>query len=74
VSSPPISPELLEILVCPVPECRGPLQQTSQGLCCPRCRLIYSMEEGWPNLIPEEARPMVEDEMTRPQSPPEDAE
>ncbi len=53
-----IAPELLEILACPVPECRGPLEQTDEGLCCRRCRLVYGTEQGWPNLIPEEARPM----------------
>ncbi len=53
----PLDPELLAILVCPVPECRAPLVERANRLVCTRCGLQYRMESGWPVLIPEEAEP-----------------
>ncbi len=53
----PISPELLAILACPVPECHGPLEEREGKLVCRRCGLRYPMEEGRPVLLPEEAEP-----------------
>jgi uncharacterized protein YbaR (Trm112 family) len=54
---PAISPELLEILACPVSECRAKLEQKDDRLVCTKCGLRYPIEEGWPVLIPEEAEP-----------------
>lgn len=51
---PTLSPELLAILVCPVPECRGQLEAREDRLICRRCGLRYPMEEQWPVLIPDE--------------------
>ncbi len=48
-----LRPELLEILVCPVPECRGPLEQRDRTLCCTGCGRGYPIEQSWPVLIPE---------------------
>jgi len=53
----PLAPELLAILVCPVPECHGRLEQRGPDLACLGCGLQYPIEEHWPVLIPEEARP-----------------
>lgn len=53
----PLSPELLAILACPVPECHGPLEPRGERLVCTRCGLQYRWEERWPVLIPEEAAP-----------------
>ncbi|MBL8880475.1 MAG: hypothetical protein JNG88_15285 [Phycisphaerales bacterium] len=50
-----IDPELLEILACPVPECRAPLALSDSALLCTGCRRRYRIEQSWPVLIPEEA-------------------
>jgi uncharacterized protein YbaR (Trm112 family) len=52
-----VSPELLEILVCP--SCRGPLAVAAggAGLGCRRCRLCYPVQDDIPVMIPEEATP-----------------
>ena len=50
-----LNPELLAILACPVPECRGELRLEDNRLICERCGLRYKIEEQWPVLIPEEA-------------------
>jgi uncharacterized protein YbaR (Trm112 family) len=52
---PALSPELLAILACPVPECRGPLELRGTRLVCVRCGLRYPVEERWPVLIPDKA-------------------
>jgi len=55
-----LSPDLLAILVCPVPTCHGALEQRADRLVCLRCRLRYRIEQSWPVLIPEEAEPPEE--------------
>jgi uncharacterized protein YbaR (Trm112 family) len=57
---PPPSPDLLAILVCPVPTCHGALDVHEAYLVCRRCGLRYRLEEHWPVLIPEEAEPPQE--------------
>ena len=59
---PPLSPELLAILACPVPECRGALELRGARLVCVRCGLRYPVEERWPVLIPDEAEPLQKPE------------
>jgi uncharacterized protein YbaR (Trm112 family) len=54
---PPIDAQLLSILVCPVPQCRGALELCDDRLVCTSCGLRYPFEECWPVLIPEEAEP-----------------
>lgn len=54
---PPIDAQLLEILACPVPECRAKLELRDDGLVCTACGRRYRLEERWPVLIPEEAEP-----------------
>ena len=57
---PPLSPELLAILVCPVSTCHGQLELRDDKLVCVRCGLRYRVEEHWAVLIPEEAEPPQE--------------
>lgn len=59
-----ISPELLAILVCPVPACRGGLKQDGDRLVCTKCGLRYRIEERFPVLLPEEADPPVRTQAT----------
>lgn len=54
-------PEVLELLVCPVPECRGKLALRDAELACAACGRRYRIEEDWPVLIPEEAQPPSSD-------------
>lgn len=53
-----ITKELLEILCCP--KCHGTLQEmlSLQGLLCAKCQLLYQVEDGIPNLLIEEAKPV----------------
>ena len=52
-----IQPWLAEILVCP--RCRGKLSeaQSESGLICAACRLIYPIEDGIPQMLPESGLP-----------------
>ncbi len=54
---PTLPPELLEILACPVPECRAKLVLREPYLVCTGCGRRYPFEDAWPVLIPEEALP-----------------
>lgn len=53
-----LSPELKEILACP--QCKGDLDfhEERNEIHCPRCRLIYSIEEDIPVMLIDEARPL----------------
>lgn len=53
------SPDLLEILVCPVPDCRAKLdaQREVGRLTCVRCGRRYPIRDGWIELVPDEALP-----------------
>jgi len=51
--------DLLEILVCP--KCKGELEYRtapSEELVCNQCKLIYSVEEGIPIMLIDEAKPL----------------
>jgi len=54
----PINKELSEILACP--KCKGPLDscQEPEGFACPACNLLYRVEDGIPNFLIEEAKPL----------------
>jgi uncharacterized protein len=54
----PISPELLEILVCP--KCKGDirLNETGDGLICDACKLLYEIRDDIPVMLIEEAKPL----------------
>lgn len=51
-----VSPELLEILACPV--CIAPVKLTDdkQGLCCEKCRRVYPIRNDIPVMLVDEAR------------------
>ncbi|HEV2364211.1 MAG TPA: Trm112 family protein [Caulobacteraceae bacterium] len=57
-----IDPRLLEILVCPVT--KGPLDydRDKQELVSKSARLAYPIRDGVPIMLPDEARPLGEDE------------
>src|SRR5438128_678433 len=50
-----ISPDLLEILRCPMDPSRTRLALEGDHLVCERCRLIFKIKDGFPILIAEEA-------------------
>ena len=55
----PLSPQLLEILVCP--KCRGDLEyraEPDESLVCHACRLVYRVEDDIPIMLIDEARPL----------------
>lgn len=45
--------EMLALLACP--KCKGPLQHEGDALICPSCRLMYSIRNGIPVLLVDEA-------------------
>jgi uncharacterized protein len=50
--------KLLDILVCPVPECRKPLTLAAdeQSLQCSGCRRVYPVRDGIPILLVDQAQ------------------
>jgi uncharacterized protein YbaR (Trm112 family) len=53
-----LSPQLLEILVCP--KCKGELQYKPEEsvLICPACRLKYPIRDDIPVMLIDEATPL----------------
>ncbi|MDD5225382.1 MAG: Trm112 family protein [bacterium] len=53
-----IDKELLEILACP--KCKGDIQlnEKGDGLICPKCKLLYRIEDDIPIMLIEEATPV----------------
>ena len=60
-----VDPKLLEILVCPLT--KGPLiyDREAQELISRQARLAYPIREGMPIMLPDEARPLGDDEHNR---------
>lgn len=52
-----LPPDVLKLLACPEPACRGALESRPAQLVCVRCGRAYPLTERWPVLIPEEAAP-----------------
>lgn len=54
----PISQELLDILACP--KCKGDihLNDTSDGLICDSCKLLYEIRDDIPIMLVDEAKPL----------------
>jgi uncharacterized protein YbaR (Trm112 family) len=54
----PVSPQLLEILVCP--KCKGELEyrESDQTLVCHACRLKYPVRDDIPIMLIDEATPL----------------
>jgi uncharacterized protein len=59
-----VDPKLLEILVCPLT--KGPLiyDREAQELISRQAGLAYPIREGMPIMLPDEARPLADDEQT----------
>lgn len=58
-----LSPDLLEILVCP--KCKGELeyrQDPTEQLVCQACRLIYAVEDDIPIMLIDESIPLPQDQ------------
>jgi uncharacterized protein YbaR (Trm112 family) len=53
-----LAPELLQILVCP--KCKGDLEyrRSPEALVCHSCRLVYTVEDGIPIMLIDEAKPL----------------
>ena len=54
-----LKPELLEILVCP--KCKGDLEyrpEPPESLVCHACGLVYSVDDGIPVMLVDEAKPL----------------
>ena len=49
-----VDDEFLALLACP--QCRGPLEREGDELLCPACGLVFSVRDGVPVLLLEEAR------------------
>jgi uncharacterized protein len=54
-SRPTISPELLEILRCPLNPSRARVRWQEGQLVCERCALRFKIKDGFPILVVEEA-------------------
>jgi uncharacterized protein YbaR (Trm112 family) len=55
---------LLDLLACP--QCRGALRRVASpaaasALGCERCRLLYAIDDGLPNMLVEDAKPWTEE-------------
>ena len=53
-----LSPQLLDVLVCP--RCKGPLdyRETESSLVCARCALRYPVRDDIPVMLVDEATPL----------------
>jgi uncharacterized protein YbaR (Trm112 family) len=52
----PISPVLLEILVCPICKAGLELKPDGSGLKCVECHRVYPIRDDVPVMLPEQAR------------------
>lgn len=52
----PLSPELLEILVCPLCKESVSLTPNGDGLKCPRCNRVYPVRDDIPIMLVDEAK------------------
>ncbi len=55
----PLPKELLEIVCCP--KCKGKLalKPDQSAFTCSTCKLVYAIDDGIPNFLIEEAKPLV---------------
>jgi uncharacterized protein YbaR (Trm112 family) len=54
----PFDKELAALLACP--KCHGPVRllDDESAFACDACRLLFSIDEGIPNFLIEEAKPL----------------
>lgn len=55
-----LSKELLDILRCPKCKSELALQKDDSGFVCQKCKLLYPVEDGIPNFLIDDARPVAE--------------
>jgi uncharacterized protein len=60
-----IDPKLLEILVCPLTKTVLQYDAERQELISRAARLAYPIRDGIPIMLPEEARPLDEEELKK---------
>lgn len=53
-----LEPWLIEILACPTCRERVRLTDAGEGFVCERCRVLYPVEDGIPQMLPEAAQPL----------------
>jgi uncharacterized protein YbaR (Trm112 family) len=51
-----VSPELLEILVCPVDKAPVRLKEDSSGLKCEECQRVYPIRDDIPIMLVDQAK------------------
>lgn len=71
-SAPParVDPKLLEILVCPLTKTSLAYDAEKQELISRAARLAYPIRNGVPIMLPDEARPLGDDELRGLRPPP----
>ncbi|HUG63344.1 MAG TPA: Trm112 family protein [Methylomirabilota bacterium] len=57
-----VDPKLLEILVCPLTKTTLEWRAASQELVSRAARLAYPVRDGVPIMLPDEARPLGDDD------------
>ena len=57
-----VDPKLLEILVCPITKESLRYDAEKQELISDRAKLAFPIRDGIPIMLPDEARPLEEDE------------
>ncbi len=57
-----LDPRLTATLVCPI--CKGAIVWDAERnvLVCPRCKLAFEVKDNIPNMIPEEAKKLTNEE------------
>lgn len=60
-----VDPRLLEMLVCPVSKGVLVYDRAAQELVCAQSQLAYPIRDGIPIMLPDEARPLSDDEVLR---------
>jgi uncharacterized protein YbaR (Trm112 family) len=55
----PFDKDLAALLACP--KCKGPvkLNEDESGFVCAACGLLYAIEDGIPNFLVDEAKPLT---------------
>lgn len=54
----PLEPWFLEILACPRCHQKVALLPDESGLVCEHCRVVYPIDDGIPQMLPDSGRPL----------------
>lgn len=55
-----LSKEIIDILACPKCKCSIKLTKDEKQFICDKCKVIYPIEDGIPELLIEKAQPIKE--------------